>query len=79
MDNNYGQHALTRILDDCTGKTLHMEAVKVGLLYWYLFQTALHGTVNACCLMGNLVMRPSLLLRGLSWVFTHQAIRPCLI
>ena len=29
VDNTYGQTALTRILDDCTGKTLHMEAVQV--------------------------------------------------
>ena len=29
VDNRYGQIALTRILEDCTGKTLHMEAVQV--------------------------------------------------
>ncbi len=29
VDNKYGAVALTRILEDCTGKVLHMEAVKV--------------------------------------------------
>ena len=29
VDNSYGLAALKRILDDCVGSTLHMEAVKV--------------------------------------------------
>jgi hypothetical protein len=29
VDNYYGLAALTRILDDCIGKKLHMEAVQV--------------------------------------------------
>ena len=29
MDNRYGLLALTRILEDCSGKTLHMESVEV--------------------------------------------------
>ncbi len=29
MDNRYGLLALTRILEDCTGKTLHMESIEV--------------------------------------------------
>ena len=29
VDNAYGMAALKRILDDCVGNTLHMEAVKV--------------------------------------------------
>lgn len=29
VDNRYGLLALTRILEDCTGKTLHMESVEV--------------------------------------------------
>lgn len=28
VDNSYGSAALTRILDDCVGKKLHMEAVQ---------------------------------------------------
>ena len=31
MDNKYGLDALTRILEDCTGKKYHMEAVQVRL------------------------------------------------
>ena len=31
VDNAYGLTALTRILSDCIGATLHMEAVQVGL------------------------------------------------
>ena len=29
VDNAYGMAALKRILEDCVGNTLHMEAVKV--------------------------------------------------
>ena len=41
VDNAYGLAALKRILDDCVGNTLHMEAVKVS--EGFLSTSAMHG------------------------------------
>ena len=38
VDNYYGLAALTRILDDCVGKKLHMEAVQARINTAYLLR-----------------------------------------
>ena len=44
VDNAYGLAALKRILDDCVGNTLHMEAVKVN--QGFLSPQAVHGCLH---------------------------------
>ncbi len=65
MDNKYGLVALTRILEDCTGKTLHMEAVKVF--------TWLHP--HAVTVGGSSVSMQQALLACLFYVADHHLLQ----